>query len=183
MGSARPSAPWVASSTKSALSAAHATLSELWSPYTGAHVAYAEIPVASLRTIIPGVGTRRLNSAADLIRSLTESQQRIFEPASHRHPQQTIVAPLIEVNASDLLIIDGLHRALAATSSGLATISAFVISPVNFVPPATKPFPLNQVVIYPDTVPGSPFFQECQYVQFFRPGERLSANICDFLAT
>ncbi len=123
-----------------------------WPRYRSVSVSYEEVPIDSLQSVIWVSSRRRLLDAAELFSRFEAHLILPYLPVALFQPwpeTKVLFGPLIEENAEGLVVLDGMHRVLAAHRVGIKAIHAAILRAQN-VPRSVGPLiSVSDITIYP----------------------------------
>jgi hypothetical protein len=120
-----------------ASSALETSIRSHWPRYGSVRVGYSMIKISMLTTVIPRIAPRRLEKATAVLLDLAARGSDPYAPLVYADDQgvrRIAFGPLVENNSGRLLLLDGVHRSLAAHNSGIDAIYVAVIEPQNYIP-------------------------------------------------
>lgn len=133
-------------------------------------VSIRTIPVSNLHSVVARVAGKRLASTSDLLRAYSRADIEPYKPAVLKEASNTILFPPIAEEGSDrLILIDGVHRTLAAHLHGLVDLTVAIARPTNRVPPVAEPIAIDEVKVLP--VSHLPMVFAGRDLTYFRPGD------------
>lgn len=112
-----------------------------WPRYESIDVAYENVSTDSLMSVISIASRRRLSDATELLQEFSDQAVPAYLPVSVIVPgadTNFLFGPLIERNAGNLVILDGMHRILACRRTGITTIWVAMLT-ARVVPPPVGP--------------------------------------------
>jgi hypothetical protein len=150
-----------------------------WPRYRSVRATTAQVTIENLRTPIPKVEAGRLSAAADLVDLFVAESVPTFVTASVNG--RLVVAPIVERHRIDLVLIDGLHRALALRRAGASVMSAVMVEAAEMPPPVAPVRGLDEVEIVEGPILEAPFFAGRGFADF-RPSDLFVATATESLA-
>ncbi|HEX6684517.1 MAG TPA: hypothetical protein VF062_17065 [Candidatus Limnocylindrales bacterium] len=112
-----------------------------WPHYTTARIEQRLIDVRHTRPLARSVNRQRLAHARRLLTDLVEAQVVPFSSHFQMRPAGVSICfpPILEQVDDQLLVVDGMHRIMAAAAMGLEQIVATVVSSPTLPPPTVSP--------------------------------------------
>ncbi|RNH98589.1 hypothetical protein [Micromonospora aurantiaca (nom. illeg.)] len=156
-----------------------------WPRYGDVRITDDLVPPDRMATIIPMASSRRFQNAIALLRIyLCHSVQPYLPvrlPGSRdAGPGAVLLSPLVEVNGSELILLDGVHRCLAARYERIPALAVTLIRPAFTPLPAGPRLSLGEVLhSKPDEEP--PIFFEGRHLADFRPGRLFVESAVDLI--
>jgi hypothetical protein len=163
-------------STESACLALERSLRRLWPRYGAVKVEYALVEVADLRTVISKVTPARLEAARSIHNAVADDGTVPYLPVVYGgEPGEPRIAfgPLVERGRDELLLIDGVHRSLAAHAAGSETIYAVLIDAEHVPPPPGEVYDLLAAQTVFTSAPRLPLYPGRSSVHF-RPSAKFT---------
>ncbi|MFI1566736.1 hypothetical protein ACH4ZX_27390 [Streptomyces sp. NPDC020490] len=123
-------------------------VADSWGDRFGAvEVTCERVGLRSLSSVIELVAFDPYTSAQALLRAFTRAGIAPYRPVITGPPPDgtLLLGPLVERHPNGLLILDGVHRCLAALRQGLGTVWVSVLTAETHPPPAGSPVPLTEV--------------------------------------
>jgi hypothetical protein len=114
------------------------SIAQAWPRYGAVKVEYSMIEIYRLKTVISRIAPKRLQLASAVLAEITSNGTVPYLPVFYSDgggSSRIGFGPLVEKNGDDLLLIDGVHRSLAASRCGIDYICAAVIQAELFPPP------------------------------------------------
>ncbi|GCB49039.1 hypothetical protein [Streptomyces sp. NL15-2K] len=150
-------------------------MATVWGHRFGAvSVMYEAVDPRSLNSVINLVATGRFASAQALLHLFVAAGIAPYQPVLLSSPDggTLLLGPLVERHPKGLLILDGVHRSLAALRHGLSTVWAAILTTQRRPEPAGPLVPLSAVT--PSTAPQTwiPLFRHTDNDNF-RPTQRI----------
>ncbi|MET9218560.1 hypothetical protein ACIQCJ_01940 [Streptomyces sp. NPDC093221] len=124
-------------------------VAECWSDRFGAvEVTHERVGLRCLSSVIGLVAPAPYASAQALLRAFTRAGIAPYRPVLTGPPPggTLLLGPLVERHPNGLMILDGVHRCLAAFQQGLGTVWVSVLTAETHPPPAGSPVPLTEVM-------------------------------------
>lgn len=124
-------------------------------------VSYELVDPRSLTSVIELVATSVLDSAQTLCRQFTEAGVAPYQPVLLGGPHEgtLMLGPLIERHPNGWVILDGVHRCLAALRYGLNAVWVAVLTTEVHPDPAGPLVPLSDVIPSDSTRTRTPLFR------------------------
>lgn len=145
----------------------------MWGGYLHASVRYETRRIKELKSVIDVLDTSRLLRAMSVLNEYVHSGVTPYLPVLYStddHADSCSLGLVVEaLGQGDLMIIDGVHRAVAALKSGIEEIDLAVIYPSFMTPPARGLIELTQIVNTTDGERTRPIFDGAEN-PYFRPG-------------
>lgn len=112
-------------------------LAELWEPYRWCTVSILEVPTTDIRSVVRVARSQRLRSAASLLESFQAANIDPFLPIEYAYDtsRNLITGPIAELHSEYALLVDGLHRCLAAHRAGILRVKLMVVMSDHSLPP------------------------------------------------
>jgi hypothetical protein len=136
------------------------------------------VDLSALQSVIEVVSEQRLSEAVAIWENFRAAAVVPYLPVFYHAEalaQEISFGLLVEQNKGALILIDGVHRSLAAQLRGLRQVYVALIVPERTLPPVASPIPLEQVRSSATEVSGSPIFEGKGYADF-RPGSLFTAT-------
>ncbi|WP_165975686.1 hypothetical protein [Actinomadura rubrisoli] len=97
--------------------------------YGDARLSWQRIELSELRSIVHLVRRQRLESACELLGRFQDAGLGPYAPVRTAANGETslVIPPVAESHGADLVLLDGVHRCLAALACGLRSIEVFVV--------------------------------------------------------
>lgn len=159
------------------------SISKHWPRYGSVQVEYLLVEVINLRTVISRIAPRRLQKATDVLLDVLRSGPGPYLPVIYSGEEgrdQVAFGPLVERNGSELLLIDGVHRSLAAMNMGIPAIQVATITTEVIPPPPGEVRRLAEVQIADTNSERLPPFPGKHGAQF-RPSTLFTSAAGDLL--
>ncbi|MFB6772073.1 hypothetical protein [Streptomyces sp. NPDC056337] len=148
-------------------------MSDCWSHRFGrVEVTYELVDPRSLSSVIGLVGTSTYDSARELLHRFTEAGTAPYRPVLLGGPPEAdlLLGPLVERHPNGLVILDGVHRCLAALQYGLRVLWAAVLTTEVHPDPAGSLVPLGDVTPSDSIRTRTPLFRRTANPDF-RPSD------------
>ncbi|MGI5420335.1 ParB N-terminal domain-containing protein [Actinomadura luteofluorescens] len=157
-------------------------LAAMWPvPYGNASLAWREVRLADVRSIVHVARRQRLDSAQELLASYRNAQVAPYLPlrVGGRDRQSFLVPPVVEEHGTHLVVIDGVHRLMAAHQRGLRHVRLFVVSGELPAPPGDV-CALGDIGLSSEHRPPEVMFRNLRAQDFRRVGDAggLEAAVC-----
>ncbi|WP_089309785.1 ParB N-terminal domain-containing protein [Actinomadura mexicana] len=113
-------------------------LAAMWPvPYNEARLTWREVRLADVRSIVHVARRQRLDSAEELLQLYRGAQTAPYVPVRlvGQGERSFLVPPVAEEHGTHLVLIDGVHRLLAAHRAGIRHVRLFVVSGELPTPP------------------------------------------------
>ncbi|MFC4048545.1 hypothetical protein ACFOY4_02515 [Actinomadura syzygii] len=107
-----------------------AALAAMWpTPYADASLAWEAVRLADVRSIVHVARRQRLSSAERLLGLYQAARMAPYLPLSVTdEPGSFVVPPVVEVHGEHFVLIDGVHRLMAAHRTGIRQVRLLVVS-------------------------------------------------------
>lgn len=112
-----------------------ASMSE-WYDYNDIKVSFDEVALKGLVSLIDIVNSNRFSSTQKLLEAHEQYKINVFDPIAVElnEGDKVILPPIIERSEHGLLVIDGVHRCLAAHLKDYDAVGAVIIDSKNTLP-------------------------------------------------
>jgi hypothetical protein len=160
------------------------TALQTWPRYGAVTVSYESLEISLLHSVIPIASRQRLSNMEKLTMAYIAHAMPPFLPVRLDMvppPSNLLVGPLVEHVGDEYVIIDGLHRALAARRSALARIIVALIRAETMPAPVGPRRSLADVGLSEEPVPGAPFFEN-KGLDNYRPSSFFLAEACRLIS-
>jgi hypothetical protein len=120
-----------------------------WPGYSTSTINQSRVKIESIDSISRSVVRSRLESSRSFVTTLLLSNISVFSPLvqENKSGYSVILPPLVEINGDRLVIVDGVHRILAAMHH-LGEIELMTVSNPLGLPLPCAPCPIKDVRIY-----------------------------------
>jgi hypothetical protein len=156
-----------------------------WPRYGDVRITDDLVPPDRMSTIIPMASSRRFQNARALLQTYLCHSVQPYLPARlaasrDADPGAVLLSPLVEVNGNELILLDGMHRCLAARYERIPALAVTLIRPTFTPSPAGSRRSLREVV---QSKPGEepPIFFEGRRLADFRPGRLFVESAVDLI--
>jgi hypothetical protein len=149
-----------------------------WPRYGAVRVGYSVVEISALQTVISRVAFKRLELVSSILAGTMAQGLASFLPLIYLDDDghdRIAFGPLVERAGDRLLLIDGVHRSLAAHHAGLDSIYVAVIEPENALPPPGAVYGLLDSETVHTDAPRLPLFPG-RASDHFRPSARFTAE-------
>ncbi|WP_405432284.1 hypothetical protein [Micromonospora sp. NBC_00617] len=135
-----------------------------------------------IATVIPMASSRRARDAEQLLRLYLAEAVAPYAPVQIdvRGELSILISPIVEPYRGELVLLDGMHRCLAALREGLDSITVAVARPEHAPPPAGPRLALGEVLYSPPAEDPPPVFDGRGYANY-RPGALFVAAAVELL--
>ncbi|MEU8124653.1 hypothetical protein AB0C21_38580 [Spirillospora sp. NPDC049024] len=148
-------------------------LAAMWpTPYGDARLGWQEIRLADVRSIVHVARRQRLDSAQELLASYRDAGVAPYLPlrVADHGGLAFLIPPVAEEHGMHLVVIDGVHRLLAAHRAGLPHVQLFVVSGELPAPPGDV-CALGDIGLSSEHRPPEVMFRNLRVEDFRRVGD------------
>ncbi|WP_436535787.1 hypothetical protein [Actinoplanes sp. HUAS TT8] len=156
-----------------------------WPRYGDVRITDELVPLDRMSTIIPMASSRRFQEAIALLRTYLWHGVQPYLPVRLPGSREigrgaVLLSPLVEVNGSEMILLDGMHRCLAARHERIPAVAVTLIRPAFTPSPAGPRLSLGDVLhSKPEEEP--PIFFEGRQLAAFRPGRLFVESAVDLI--
>jgi len=160
-------------------SLAQTAVGRSWAPYRTARIDTRQVHLERVKPLARSVHRSRLASAGEILSGLRAEGVPPFV-CHFRATQDGVFVrfpPVLEQHDDRFLIVDGMHRLMAAAGSGEDEVTAIVVSSPSLPPPTVPPCEWGDVAVVDAKPPRAEKFPG--YVaELFRPTAKVLDGLC-----
>lgn len=152
-----------------------------WSRYGRVSVEYVTIELRCVRSVIGVVSEQRVVEAEDIFKYQLRKRMQPYSPVIYTNTEggnAVAFGPLVEQNGNEFVLLDGVHRCLAAMRCGADRVRVAMVHAERTPPPVARPVPLSAVSSVTSGISGSPIF-EGKGIRNFRPSSLFVGTAAD----
>jgi hypothetical protein len=156
-----------------------------WARYGEITVRYDLVELSVIRSVIPLASRRRFTDAVALLERFELFSIPAFAPvviSSAQKGSKILFGPLVERNMDQLVLLDGVHRSLAAWRAGIGEIYAATVSAQSVPPPVGPLYAISQIRLS-ESGQEPPIFFEGKGLVNFRPSALFISTAEELMAS